>query len=505
MMAGLQRIVVIDLGSNTFRLVVFEVRPGKWWKHADEVYDRVRIGEGQGATGRLGEKPMARALETLHVHAHYCRARGLDDVRPVATSAIREAANGPAFVARASAALGHPVRVLSREEEARYGYLAAINSTTLTDGAVVDIGGGSMQLVQVAARAARTARSWPLGAVRMTEKFLADGEKASRKQLKAVRAHVRKKLDDVAWLAGVGRLVALGGNVRNLATAAELAAGLPSFGVQGFVLERDALGALIEELAGRTARERGEVNGVKPERADVILAGAVVLDETLALSRAPGLEVIEAGLREGVFFEAHLLGDPPAFADVRRASVHNLAQRYDSHSAHVGHVAALALGMWDALAAAGRLDGDLEAREVLWAASMLHDVGTAVAYDDHHKHSRYLILSSGLPGWSPREVALIAQIARYHRKGSPALGEWSSLAQPGDEELVRRAAAVLRLAEDLDRGRDQAIRAASVRVRGRQERLELVAEGDPVLLRRATEHMNGLWEQAFDGPLSVAA
>jgi exopolyphosphatase / guanosine-5'-triphosphate,3'-diphosphate pyrophosphatase len=504
-MGPLQRTVVIDLGSNTFRLVLFEAVPGEWWKHADEVYDRVRIGEGQGATGRLGEEPMARALETLHVHAHYCRARGLDDVRPVATSAIREAANGPEFVERAAAVLGHAVRVLSREEEARYGYLAAINSTTLTDGAVLDLGGGSMQLVEVADRGARASESWPLGAVRVTEKFLADGDRASKKQLKAVRAHVRKKLDDVAWLGSVERLVALGGTVRNLATAAELAAGLPSFGVQGFILEPDALGALIEELAGRTATERADVNGVKPERADVILAGALVVHETLALSGAPGLEVIEAGLREGVFFEAFLAGDPPAFPDVRRASVSTLTHRYDSPSAHVAHVAELALGMWDALTAAGRLDGDAGARDVLWAAAMLHDVGTAVAYDDHHKHSRYLILSSGLPGWSPREVALIAQIARYHRKGSPALGEWSALAEPGDEGLVRSAAAVLRLAEDLDRGRDQAIRTASVRVGGRGERLELVAEGDPVLLRRATEQMNGLWEEAFDGPLAVAA
>ena len=130
------------------------------------------------------------------------------------------------------------------------------------------------------------------------------------------------------------------------------------------------------------------------------------------------LEATDAGLREGVFFET-LLGDPPLVDDVRRATVRNLAAQYDTDFAHAEHVARLALELWDALAAAGLHRGDPKERELLWATAMLHDIGTAVDYDDHHKHSRYLILNAGLPGFSPREVALIGQAARYHRKGNP--------------------------------------------------------------------------------------
>lgn len=503
--APVQRTAVVDLGSNTFRLVVFEAEPGRWWKKADEVFDRVRIGEGQGESGALEDDPVGRALEALALYGHFCRARGIDDVRPVATSAIREATNRDEFLVRARGEFGWDVRVLSREEEARYGFLAAVNSTTLTEGGVIDLGGGSLQLVEVAGRRAISSGSWRLGAVRMTERFLDDGI-PPRKQLKAVRAHVRAKLSGQSWLEGAERLVAIGGTVRNLATAAQLSGDLAeTYGVQGFLLSRDALDAVIEELAARPAAERGQISGIKSDRADVILAGALVLSEVLGLSGATGLEVVEAGLREGVFFEALLPGDPPAFADVRRSSVENLAHRYDAHEEHVQHVAELALELWEALRAAGRHDGDPAERELLWAAAMLHDVGAAIGYDDHHKHSRYIILSSGLPGYTPREVALIAQIARYHRKGEPTLDNFAPLAEPGDEALLRRCSALVRLAEDLDRGRDQAVRHVDIRRRGKGEHLELTADGDETLVRRAVAEQNGLWEEAFAERLALAA
>ncbi len=158
-----ERLAVIDLGSNSFRLVVFTAGEG-WWKRTDEIYEPVRIGEGLVASGALGEEPMARALATLDVFAHFCRASGLGGgaVDAVATSAIRDAENAEEFLARARERFGLPIRVLSREEEARYGYLAAVNSTTLADGCVLDLGGGSLQLVRVA-RAPRRASRAPGG------------------------------------------------------------------------------------------------------------------------------------------------------------------------------------------------------------------------------------------------------------------------------------------------------------------------------------------------------
>ncbi|MDP9400158.1 MAG: Ppx/GppA family phosphatase [Actinomycetota bacterium] len=500
------RVAVVDLGSNSFRLVVYTVGEG-WWKRTDEVYEAVRIGAGLAATGELGRKPMARALQTLEVFDHFCRATGLPpaEVRAVATSAIRDARNRDAFLARAREQVGFAVRVLAMEEEARYGFLAALNSTTLRDGAVLDIGGGSVQIVQVRDRRAGGTGSWPLGAVRMTERFLADGEPPSRKRLRALRAHVASELASAPWLASAGRrIVGLGGTVRNLAVAAQLEAGLPSIGVQGFALEREALDALVERLAALPAAQRGEVPGIKPSRADLVLAGAVVVQTVLEVGGFDELEVTEAGLREGVFFEALLGTDPPLLDDVRRESVLNLAAQYGVDPAHTAHVAALALRMFDELAAAGVHPGDPTERELLWAACMLHDVGVAVDYDDHHKHSRYIILSAGLPGFAPAEVALVAQAARFHRKGLPELGTFARLARPGDGQRLDRLATLLRLAEDLERPRDQSVRAAHVAVHDGAVRLDLEAVGEVGVARWAAERETELFRRAFGRRLRVA-
>ena len=506
-----RRLAVIDLGSNSFRLVVFtwgEHGGHGWWRRTDEIHEAVRVGAGLDAAGELQPEPMERALETIELFAHFCRATGIDDVRPVATSAIRDATNRDDFLAAARKRSGLEIEVLAPEDEARYGYLAAVNSTTLSDGVALDLGGGSLQLTHVEGRTARDARSWPLGAVRMTERFL-PGDSVKRKQLKALRAHVADALGSAGWLPEAGsdgaRLAGIGGTVRNLAAAAEIAADKPSFGVQGFLLERRALDDLVDRFADMAPEERGAVPGIKPERGDLILAGALVIQSVIEIGAFGGLEVTEAGLREGVFYSTLLEGrDPPLFEDVRRDSVLNLAASYDADFAHVEHVARLALGMWDALGKAGAHPCDPRERELLWAAAMLHDIGTAVDYDDHHKHSRYLILNAGLPGYTTRETALIGQIARYHRKGNPALGLASALAREGDEEALARSSALLRVGEQLERSRDQAVREAHVGVDDGHVELRLEADEDVTIACWAAERQRDLFEQAFGRELRVS-
>jgi exopolyphosphatase / guanosine-5'-triphosphate,3'-diphosphate pyrophosphatase len=496
-----QRVAIIDLGSNSFRLVVF-THTDDWWKRTDEIYEPVRVGERQEIGGPLQPEPMERALETIELFAHFCRATGVERVRPLATSAIREASNREPFVHAARERSGLEIQVLSHEQEARYGYLAVVNSTTLTDGVALDIGGGSMQLTHVAERLARAARSWRLGAVVTTERFLS-AERVKPKHLKALREHVRAELAEADWLRDAGgRLAGIGGTVRNLAAAVMLERDLPSYGVQGYSIARSELDALVERLAELAPAERGTVPGIKPERGDLILAGAVVVQSVMEVGRFDALEVTEAGMREGAFFE-ELLGEPPLVPDVRAASVHNLAAQYQADTAHTAHVARLALEIWEALAATGVHPGDREERELLWAAAMLHDVGTAVDYDDHHKHSRYLILNAGLPGYSPRETALIGQAARYHRKGQPGLREFAPLARRGDEALLMRCSAALRIAEQLERSRDQSVSSAGVVVDDGRVELRLESRSDATISRWAAQRQADLFRDAFGKELLV--
>jgi exopolyphosphatase/guanosine-5'-triphosphate,3'-diphosphate pyrophosphatase len=397
--------------------------------------------------------------------------------------------------------------VLSGEQEARYGYLAAVNSTTLSDGVMLDLGGGSMQLVHLVGRHARELDSWRLGAVRMSERFLPGDGPAKPKQIRELVGYVTAKLERAPWLSRCGdRLVGIGGTIRNLGAAAQRDLDVPEAGVQGYLLTRAELDRLVGELAKRTPAERAKFPGIKPSRGDIILGGAIVVQTVMEVGGFDALEITEAGLREGVFFERHLDGEPPLFDDVRRASVINLAAQYGmdpERSPHTAHVARLALGLFDELAAAGIHPGDPVERELLWAAALLHDIGMTVDYDDHHKHSRYLVLNAGLPGFQQREVALIGQAVRYHRKGMPSLGPFARLATDGDQERLDRMATLLRLAEDLERSRDQLVRAAHVQVADGTVRLDLDSDGDDRVPRWAAGREVELFARAFDRELTV--
>jgi exopolyphosphatase/guanosine-5'-triphosphate,3'-diphosphate pyrophosphatase len=489
---GSRQVAVIDLGSNSWRLVVFTYGAGPWWKRTDELYETVRIGAGLASTGELSQPAIQRGLETLAVFERFCRAGRIaaQDIHPVATSAIRDATNGPEFLAEAERVSGVAIEVLSAADEAYFGYVAAVNTTTLADGAVLDLGGGSLQLTEVHDRRAGASASFPLGAVRVTEELLSADRPAKKKELARVREHTAEALGSLPWLASAGeRLVGMGGAVRNLAAAAQAGAGGGlDLGVQGFVIEPEVLGALVEQLAALSPVERGTVPGIKPGRGDIILAAALVLEAVVQAGGFAGIEVTEAGLREGLFLgRTLLLGSAPRFDDVRETAVRSLAIQYESDLVHVEHVATLALQMFDSLVEGGVFEpGDGE-RELLWAASMLHDVGMTISYDDHHKHSRYLIESAELFGFDPRERGLIAQISRYHRKGVPKLGEIEPLTRPGDEQLLDRCAVILRLSEHLERGRDQSVSQARLRTNGDGLDLHLQATGDLTLQRWSVE------------------
>jgi exopolyphosphatase/guanosine-5'-triphosphate,3'-diphosphate pyrophosphatase len=500
---------VIDMGSNSFRLVVYGYEPGLYWQHVDEIREAVRVGQGMGDEAVLRPEPMERAVRTAKVFGSFCRAAHIEEVTPVATSAIRSASNGRELLARIHAESGLEARLLDEAEEARYGYLAIANSTTIEDGFGIDIGGGSVQAMRLDGRQLEHSGSWQLGAVRVSESFLPDDGPAGPKQLKALRKHVKSELERVEWLTapdnGAPRAAGIGGTIRNLASAAERRAGLPETDAQGYMLTRDALEDLIEELAKLPPEKRGSVPGIKPDRGDVILGGAVVLGALMDGTGAEELEATDAGLREGIFFEHFLApADPPLFPDVRGSSVMNLAHRYQEDLAHPRHVAKLSLEILDGLERAGLVDPGPEDRELLWAAGMLHDIGTAVDYDDHHKHSRYLILNARLPGFTPRELHLVALIARYHRKGEPDASELGKLARKGDERRLAVLAGAIRLAEQLERSRDQSVASVAVSAENGEVRIEPDAPAEADVAIWSARRDSDLLARTLDRTVAIA-
>lgn len=474
-----KRVGVIDLGSNSARVIVMNSRAGYSYHLEDEIREIVRLREGMTAAG-LSEAAMTRGLFTLRLFKQFCESLGVDHIIATATSAVREAANGATFLERVEREVGLKLRILDGDEEAYYGVLGALGAVPLQNGVVVDIGGGSAQVSQIRRHRFEQGQALTLGALALTERFV-HSDPIKKTELKAVQNEIERQLDGVSWLAGQrGPVVGLGGTIRNLAKIETARQKFPLQSINGLQLGVAALDEIIRQLCELPLSQRRRIPGLVRDRADIILPGALVIRAVLNRLGQSELTISESGLREGLFFEEFWRDLPyPVLPNLREFSVLNLARFYGYQEAHTAHVQMLALRLFDQLAPLHGY-GSLE-RGWLSAAALLHDIGTIIRYNDHHKHSQTLITSSGLPGYSPREVAMIALLARYHRKGTPALGEYAPLLETGDEGRLYRLAALLRLAEYLERGRSGIVHDVRVRWDKKALWLDLVAQEYPTV------------------------
>jgi exopolyphosphatase / guanosine-5'-triphosphate,3'-diphosphate pyrophosphatase len=495
-----QRIGVIDLGSNTARIIVMSAIPGYAYHLDDEIREVVRLRQGM-TDGNLSEAAMSRALFTLRLFKRFCDSAGIRPIIATATSAVREAANGPQFIDKVEQALGLTLQILDGEREAYYGTLGVLNETPLTDGYVVDIGGGSAQISEVQGRRFARGASLPLGALALTERFVTN-DPIKTAEYAAVTAEIAQQLDTVAWLAQTRKkkpapLVGLGGTLRNLAKLEALRRAYPLNTLHGFVLTRDAIAESIHLFRELPLEERRRLPGLSSDRADIILQGGLVIEAIMARLKQDALTISVNGLREGLFFELfwrHL--DHPVSDSVRRFSVLNMARVYHYDKRHASYVRYLAGRLFEKLAPLhgyGRFE-----LELLDAAALLHDLGTLIDYNDHHKHSQTLIINSGLAGFTPRETALIALLTRYHRKGKPRIDGWEQLLAPDDGLRLTRLAAILRLAEFLERGRNANVDDVTAAWDDATLRLTLIADEYPAVeLWEAERNAAELTEAAF--------
>jgi exopolyphosphatase / guanosine-5'-triphosphate,3'-diphosphate pyrophosphatase len=315
---------------------------------------------------------------------------------------------------------------------------------------------------------------------------------------------VRASLEELSWFAAQSgqRLVAEGGSLRNLARIAMKRHGYPLDELHGYVLALDDIKKTISLLEPMTLAERLTVPGMRFDRADITLAAAVVMEACLETAGFESLTVCSQGLREGLFYRRYLPDLNHLLADVRRSQILNVANLYHYQQKHADHVAKLALSFLDQLGVHTHCaPAD---RDLLWAASMLHDIGMNVDYNDHHRHSYYLILNSGLPGYTHRELALIALLARWHRKGIPTTGELAGLLHKGDGQRLREMSALLRLAEQLDRSRDGAVRSIQLDWERRGPcRLEVSSSEDISVALWAAQRHADAFEHAFGRALEI--
>jgi exopolyphosphatase/guanosine-5'-triphosphate,3'-diphosphate pyrophosphatase len=468
-------LTAIDVGTNSIHMVVVRIQPAlPAFTIIAREKNTVRLGERCRQTGHLTEEAMQRSLEALKRCQEISQSLGAEQIIAVATSAVREAPNGREFLQRVESELGLWINLISGVEEARRIYLGVLSGIEFNHKPhiLIDIGGGSTELILGDGDDPRSLSSTKIGAVRLTNEFVST-DPISNKEFEALQAYIRGMLERPteelrAQLKPneTARLIGTSGTIETLAMLhAKEQLGMVPTPLHGYSFGLTDLQEMTRRLRRLSSAERSQLPGMNDRRADIILAGALILQQAMVLLNLPTITICERSLREGVIVDwmlTHgLIEDRLRYqSSIRKRSILKTAQKYLVNLDHSQRVASLALSLFDQTQAVLHEWGD-EERELLWAAAILHNCGHFISHSAHHKHSYYLIRYGELLGYTETEIETIANLARYHRKSNPKKKHESyrNLTSKRHRCMVDQLSPLLRLAVALDRRQIGAIQA----------------------------------------------
>jgi exopolyphosphatase/guanosine-5'-triphosphate,3'-diphosphate pyrophosphatase len=498
------KVAAVDIGANSVHLVVSRLHGPGVRDTLDRSREMIRLGQGTFRTGGIPEDQMRHAMALLRRFRTLSEEHGVEAVLAVATSAVRDAKNRDEFVRRAEKEARLAVRVLSGEEEARLIFLGVRDAVPpiLRRIAVIDIGGGSVEVVIGNGNEVVRSYCLKLGSLRLAM----ERERAGRKGLRALEERVRSEILPAATAVAEARVDAVIGTSGTILTLAEL------LGVRddGRPIRAPLLADLSKKLLRATNEENAELPAVGPKRADSIGPGSLVLRVFMEEAGINDLHPCEQALREGVVADYAVRNSKrldlsrDEHLDPCRRSVVVLARRLGSHDLHAQQTARLALRLFDGLASLhglGRRD-----RELLEYAALLHDAGYWISAEGHHKHAYYLIRKAPLEGFTPEEGRIIALVARYHRGALPRgrHAGFSGLSR-GGRDRVRRLAALLRIADGLDRSHAGLVRDVSLQVKDGKVVIDASASGNADLEIAAADRRANLFRRIFDLEIEIRA
>lgn len=465
----MERLGIIDIGSNSIRLVVYEQTDAGAYRVIDESKESARLSERLDKDGRISDKDLQYITAIVHRFQLLCSNYGAIRVRAVATAAVRNSPDSVRIASYLQEHTGLHIEVLSGEEEARLGFLGMINTIEMEDGFLIDIGGGSTEVLLFRDRAIVKSVSFPFGAVNMMKRFGKTNEldDAAARELGEV---VRKEIAMHPWIAESPGLplVGLGGTVRSLCKIDQRSRkySLPlthNYQMTGQEVER-----WIMYLRSLTFEQRKRIDGLSKDRADLIVPGLVILDSVLRYTGASHLVVSGSGLRDGIFYET-LRPACPQFSNVLEHSVHNLLALHPSVSLnHVEQVERLALKLFADLS--GEHGFSDRVGKYLRIAALLYRIGITINFYNFYKHTYYLLAHSRVDGLMHREILLCALIASFktEKRLRPLFDNHRDLLADSDFSLITRLGSLLQLAVALDRSETQPVGEVAAQPIGRE-------------------------------------
>ena len=506
------RIAAIDIGTNSVHMLVVRVREDMSFEVIEREKAMVRLGAG-GLDGRaLTAEAMAAALQALSKFRRLAESRQVDVILAAATSATREARNGGEFLDRIARETGIRPRVISGAEEARLIHQAAVYGVDAATGrsVVIDVGGGSVEITLGTASDIQLARSFKIGVIRLTERFVRTDPLAARDERRMVR-HILEEVDrhcELITASGFDRVIGTSGTILSLGTlAATMIRGTPPAELRNLRIPAKQIRRVRKTVSKLDLEQRLTLPGLDPRRADLTVAGAVLADTLLRRLGATELTLCDLALREGLVLDyirrnRRRIANVDAIPDIRRRSTLELAERCNYQAEHARHVARLALVLFDRTRSLHAMSE--REREWLEYAALMHDIGAHISFVRHHRHSYYLIKNGDLLGFQPDEIEVMALVARYHRRGTPkpSHDEYARLSAPL-RRTVRLLASILRVAESLDRSHGQVVNGLDVEDHGSEMAITITTSGDAELEVWATSRHLRPFERAIARPVRI--
>lgn len=487
-----EKIGIIDLGSNSARLVIVRLFGGGYFMVEDELKESVRLGQDMDRDGFLKPQRVAETNKTLKMFKRLCDASGVTRIIAVATAAVRRAKNQRSFLDEIQATCGIRVEVLSEEAEATLVYRGVINSMDIPKGIILEIGGGSTKIIYYNRRTVLHYASLSFGAVTLTDLFADDGV-SPEEQTRKIEEFFTEQFKKIEWLADVEpdvQMIGVGGSFRNLYKINRLVRKYPLNTVHNYSFAVEDFRSIYEMVRVLDVEKRKRIRGLSPARADIMPAALAIIKAFTDYLHIESFTVSGSGLREGIMFNQAVpqtLERP--ILDVLGYSLTTLVKYYGCNEKHVEHTVRLSIQLFKQLRVLHKFPRVY--LKVLKIAASLHDSGREVRYYDHEQHSRYIILNSGIYGATHREIVLAAFVAGCSRKGDLNAAEWArykDIVTEEDQEIVKKLGVLLRIGEALDRSGMGVVTGINCDVLGDSVIMKTELAGDAALeIRQAME------------------
>ena len=503
----MEKIGIIDLGSNSARLVIVNLFQEGYFMVVDELKESVRLGQDMERDGFLKPQRVAETIKTLKMFRKLCDASGVSRIITVATEAVRKAKNQRSFLDEIQANCGIKIKVLSAEEEATLVYRGVINTMDIPKGLILEIGGGSTKIVYYNRRNMLNYATLPFGAVTLTDRFAQDGQKPEE-QNNRIEEFITEQLKGVEWLTTVDpdvQMIGVGGSFRNLFKINKMVHKYPLDTVHNYHMLTEDFLPLYDMIKVLDLDKKKKIKGLSAQRADILPAALAVVKAFINYMNVESFTISGAGLREGIMFNQALPSTiEKPISDVLTYSLTTLVKWYDCDERHVEHVVNLSIQLFKQLRVLHKFPRQY--LKVLKVAATLHDCGMRIKYYNHQRHSWYMILNANLYGVTHREIVLAAFTACCHKKEDINPLDWArykDILREEDIEIVKRLGVMLRIAESLDRSMSGCIKGINCDILGDSVIMKTEVEGDASLEIRDAMAAGAEFKKSFHKNLEI--